>query len=149
MLTTGYIVISYRQLTPQKRYQCSIDLGANVLRVQNTEVPFLPEHELPKNELQRDIQAAQHASDAQAGSSSGPSQSTSASAGAGPSTFPGSGNVIGSTPSAIVAPKVGNSSTAVPTGAVDAGRAGTVNENDVQTVSVLYLKIDSVQRCVC
>ncbi|OCF42842.1 DNA damage-inducible protein 1 [Kwoniella heveanensis CBS 569] len=30
-----------------KRHQCCIDLSTNTLRINNTEVPFLPEHELP------------------------------------------------------------------------------------------------------
>ena len=33
-----------------KRYQASIDLKKNALIIQDREIPFLPEHEIPKNE---------------------------------------------------------------------------------------------------
>ncbi|OCF56762.1 DNA damage-inducible protein 1 [Kwoniella mangroviensis CBS 10435] len=36
-----------------KRHQCCIDLSTNTLRINNTEVPFLPEHELPDKARRR------------------------------------------------------------------------------------------------
>ncbi|KAI9634425.1 snare binding protein [Dioszegia hungarica] len=125
-----------------KRYQCSIDLAANVLRIQQTEVPFLPDHELPQDGLQQEIQAAQDEAEVK----SGPSQASgsgSGSAAAGPSSasgsqFPGSGNVIGSTPSAVAASGFGGAAQGgaprAPVGAQDAARAGKVQEDDVQTL---------------
>lgn len=85
---------------------------------------------------------------------SGPSQASgsgSGSAAAGPSSasgsqFPGSGNVIGSTPSAVAASGFGGAAQGgaprAPVGAQDAARAGKVQEDDVQTVSESYGSFD-------
>lgn len=43
----------------QKRYQCSIDLAKNVLRLQSTEIPFLAEHELPDDLQERQLAQAE------------------------------------------------------------------------------------------
>lgn len=134
----------------QKRYQCNIDLANNVLRIQSTEIPFLAEHELPDDMLQRQVAHAEAAAAAASGSkpkapasagslaSSGPSSS----AGAGPSSFTGAGQRLGgtATPSITTGGPQGT-----PAGATDAAREGRVNEDDVQTVSPHFRLLES--RC--
>lgn len=83
-----------------KAHQACIDLEKNVLRIQNREVRFLSEHELP--DKARIVELGDEL----------PSETAGPSAGAGPSaaptgsrrsqpTFPGGGNTIGATPSPV------------------------------------------------
>ena len=83
------------QLMSQKRHQCCIDLSTNTLRINNTEVPFLSEHELPEKARQMEEPEA-----AEGGPSAGGKQTLP-----GPSAtkteFPGSGQPLGAKPSSI------------------------------------------------
>ncbi|GAA6029986.1 hypothetical protein JCM8097_009202 [Rhodosporidiobolus ruineniae] len=101
-----------------KRYQCSIDLKKNALIIQEREIPFLPEHEIPKSKYEEEFEldaegnpvpkgtAAGTISSATSAVSSNPAAASSSSS-AGPSTsFPGSGRALGTSPSsAPPAPK--------------------------------------------
>lgn len=67
-----------------RRYQCSIDLHKNVLRfgsIDNAELPFLADHELPARLRRED-------SDSQAGGSGGIGAGVGAGAASGPATLP-------------------------------------------------------------
>ena len=90
-----------------KRYQACIDLSRNVLRIQDREVRFLAEHELPRNALEEEMEADEHgnvkvpASQASAGAALGAAASASAAAlgpaavqGSATQKFPGSGNTL-------------------------------------------------------
>ncbi|KAG9030357.1 DNA damage-inducible protein 1 [Tulasnella sp. JGI-2019a] len=79
-----------------KAHQACIDLEKNVLRIRGREVPFLPEHELPKSALHETGELVEEGA-SQTGGSSSP--------GAGPSSsappqihFPGTGHALGSNP---------------------------------------------------
>lgn len=72
-----------------KAHQACIDLEKNVLRIRDREVPFLPEHELPKNALGQDAELADTPS--QSGPAPGPSSSQP--------RFPGAGQALSSAPS--------------------------------------------------
>ncbi|THH27645.1 hypothetical protein EUX98_g6548 [Antrodiella citrinella] len=73
-----------------KAHQACIDLGKNVLRIQDREVKFLAEHELP--DKARSLDAGVPDGDApQAGPSSNPQSPP-------PQPFPGSGHTIGGIP---------------------------------------------------
>ncbi|KAF8956718.1 hypothetical protein BDZ97DRAFT_154576 [Flammula alnicola] len=72
-----------------KAHQACIDLEKNVLRIQGREVSFLSEHELP--DKARDPPNLEQLTEVS--SPSGPSTSTPA-----PTTFPGGGRTIGSSP---------------------------------------------------
>ncbi|GAA5954923.1 hypothetical protein JCM3765_007814 [Sporobolomyces pararoseus] len=87
-----------------KRHQACIDLAQNALVIQGRKIPFLAEHELPKNqfpEVEVDENGNVIASNEIPGvtttgstSASNPSSSTATKA-----PFPGSGNTLGSNPS--------------------------------------------------
>ncbi|KAG8882379.1 DNA damage-inducible protein 1 [Tulasnella sp. 403] len=72
-----------------KAHQACIDLEKGVLRIRGHEVGFLPEHELPKSSLH---EAGELVDQPQASQPAGPSSA--------PSHFPGSGNTLGTSPSA-------------------------------------------------
>lgn len=127
-----------------KRYQCSIDLAKNVLRLQSTEIPFLAEHELPDDLLQRQVAQAEAAAKT-AGGVPGSPQSPQASFGSSGSAGPSrSGPAQGGQPSFSGAgqrlgggriPSVGaGGPQGVPAGASDAARGGKVKEDDIQTL---------------
>jgi len=83
-----------------KAHQACIDLKKGVLRIQDREVKFLPEHELPDNAR---IMFSGHVDE-----QPGPSTSSAASrggAGPGQSSFPGSGQTLGTTRNTPVAAK--------------------------------------------
>ncbi|GAA5976776.1 hypothetical protein JCM5350_007244 [Sporobolomyces pararoseus] len=88
-----------------KRHQACIDLAQNALVIQGRKIPFLAEHELPKNqfaEIEVDENGNVISTDEIPGVTT--SSSTSASNPASSSTatktpFPGSGNTLGSNPS--------------------------------------------------
>jgi DNA damage-inducible protein 1 len=84
----------------QKRHQCCIDLSTNSLRINNTEVPFLSEHELPaKAHRMGQEEVADELSDAAgAGKSAGVAGPSSAK-----KEFPGSGQSLGATPKSSAA----------------------------------------------
>ncbi|RXK37373.1 DNA damage-inducible protein 1 [Tremella mesenterica] len=76
-----------------KRHQCCIDLSTNSLRIRGTDIPFLPEHELPdKARRQREAEVASEVGDAATrGLNPGlasPAQETR--------QFPGAGAALGS-----------------------------------------------------
>ena len=69
-----------------RRYQCSIDLHKNVLRfgsINNAELPFLADHELPARLRRED-------SDEQAGGSAGVGEGVGMGSASGPATLPNS-----------------------------------------------------------
>ena len=70
-----------------KAYQSVIDLTKNVLRIQDREVPFLAEHELPEKARMEPLPDDL----ATPAPSTAPTPT--------PASFPGGGNVIGSAPS--------------------------------------------------
>lgn len=75
-----------------KAHQACIDLEKNVLRIQGREVKFLAEHELPAK-----AREFNHGEESPVPSSTSPAPQGSRSI---PSSFPGSGNTIGSAPAA-------------------------------------------------
>jgi DNA damage-inducible protein 1 len=77
----------------QKRHQCNIDLSTNTLRINNTEVPFLAEHELPEK-ARRMGQPEEDA--ATSGAVAGPSSTPAK------TEFPGSGQSLGAKPAGSV-----------------------------------------------
>ncbi|BGO88867.1 hypothetical protein NBRC10512_002223 [Rhodotorula toruloides] len=98
-----------------KRHQCCIDLRQDALVIQDRKVPFLPEHELPKGELQEyELDANGNpvpvgtvdSSLSNASAAAGPSApSTSSAAPTTGSSFPGSGRTLGQSPNASPDPK--------------------------------------------
>ena len=149
----------------QKRYQCSIDLSKNVLRLQSTEIPFLAEHELPDDLQERQLAQAEASAKTAGGlfgasaagvsasgsgvagpsavggsSAAGPSRSSAGQTG--PGSFGGAGQRLGGAAKQPSASGTAGSQQqqrqqeqGVPAGAVDAAREGRVKEDDVQTVS--------------
>src|ERR1700733_10236895 len=84
-----------------KAHQACIDLKKGVLRIQDREVKFLPEHELPDN-------ARIMFSGANVDEQPGPSTSSAAprgGAGPGQPSFPGSGQALGASRNTRVAAK--------------------------------------------
>ncbi|BGP53168.1 hypothetical protein JCM8202_003683 [Rhodotorula sphaerocarpa] len=91
-----------------KRHQCCIDLRRNALIIQEREVPFLPEHELPRpgqeefeldgdgNPVPVGSAAVSLGSNAAASTSGSAGSATPSSSATG---FPGSGRTLGSSPS--------------------------------------------------
>lgn len=120
-----------------KRHQCCIDLSTNTLRINNTEVPFLAEHELPDKARRRgEAQVAGEMGDA-AGKGL---KAGVASPKLGKKMFPGEGHALGAGSSTGPGTSAGNASaTATRTG----GAAGVPTpssrwkEEDIQTVSRL------------
>nr|XP_019050749.1 DNA damage-inducible protein 1 [Kwoniella bestiolae CBS 10118]OCF29679.1 DNA damage-inducible protein 1 [Kwoniella bestiolae CBS 10118] len=114
-----------------KRHQCCIDLSTNTLRINNTEVPFLAEHELPDKARRR--------GEAEMADELGDAASQGVRAGVASPTipkreFPGSGQALGGG---------GSSSTSGQTGggpATGAGPGGSgsgavkVKEEDIKTL---------------
>ncbi|BGP29372.1 DNA damage-inducible protein 1 [Rhodotorula toruloides] len=98
-----------------KRHQCCIDLRQDALVIQDRKVPFLPEHEIPKGELQEyELDANGNpvpvgtvdSSLSNASAAAGPSAlSTSSAAATSGSSFPGSGRTLGQSPNASPNPK--------------------------------------------
>ncbi|GAA6015574.1 hypothetical protein JCM10207_008132 [Rhodosporidiobolus poonsookiae] len=102
-----------------KRYQCSIDLKQNALIIQDRQIPFLSEHEIPKSsyeDVELDAQgnpvpagtAASTLSSATSAVSSNPAAQTSsasASSSSASKPFPGSGRALGSSPAGTPDPK--------------------------------------------
>jgi DNA damage-inducible protein 1 len=77
-----------------KAHQACIDLQKNVLRIQDREVVFLPEHELPERARMEHMPDELAPPGGNPGGNPGPSGSQSQ-----PRTqFPGSGNTLGSAP---------------------------------------------------
>ncbi|GAA5979212.1 hypothetical protein JCM10908_002839 [Rhodotorula pacifica] len=119
-----------------KRHQCCIDLRRNALIIQEREVPFLPEHELPRpaqEEYELDAEGnpvpvgsnASKLSNAAASTStaSNPSASLGGASGSG---FPGSGRTLGSSPAATPQPKrVRSGSPSAPPAATGSAATGT------------------------
>lgn len=102
----------------QKRHQCCIDLSTNTLRINNTEVPFLSEHELPDKARRREVaDIAEEMGDA---ASQGKKAGVAGDA-VGQTGFPGSGQAVGGS---------GTSSSSIP-------KSGTEQfaDADIQTVS--------------
>ncbi|GAA5894531.1 Ddi1p [Sporobolomyces salmoneus] len=89
-----------------KRHQACIDLAQNALVIQGRKIPFLAEHELPKNQF-AEIEVDENGNvvgtnEIPGVTTTGSSSSTSNSAASSSSAqkpFPGSGNTLGSTPS--------------------------------------------------
>ena len=92
-----------------KRYQACIDLSRNVLRIQEREVRFLAEHELPRNALDEELEVDGQgnvkipASQANAGAARGAAAAASAAAlgtaaveSSSSQRFPGSGKTLAS-----------------------------------------------------
>lgn len=97
-----------------RRYQCSIDLHKHVLRfgsINNAELPFLAEHELP-DRLQREL------SDKQAGGSGRLDADAGAGPSSGPAAIPSAATPSAATPSVAVpsatAPNAARRNAAVP-----------------------------------
>jgi DNA damage-inducible protein 1 len=88
----------------KKRHQCCIDLSKNTLRINNTEVSFLAEHELP--EKARRLGEPEEAVEPGAASGSGKQSSGGSSTNTGPSKteFPGSGQPLGAMPAGAAPP---------------------------------------------
>lgn len=86
-----------------KAHQACIDLGKNVLRIQNTEVRFLSEHELPDKARYMDGGEDATAAVPPSGNA-GPG--ASASSRPATSSFPGGGHTLASTPSAPPPPRM-------------------------------------------
>lgn len=82
-----------------KAHQACIDLEKNVLRIQGREVRFLPEHELPDSA--RFFEGSPESTSSTVGASGSGSGSRGKNPGgtSGASTFPGSGQTLGSAPS--------------------------------------------------
>ncbi|RSH90394.1 DNA damage-inducible protein 1 [Saitozyma podzolica] len=120
-----------------KRHQCCIDLSTNTLRIQNTEIPFLAEHELPDKARRRgeaDI-AEELGEAASQGIQAGVASPTQAK-----KSFPGQGQSLGAGASGS---GDASSSAAGGAGAGPSGTGGTtvptnteskVKEDDVQTL---------------
>ncbi|GAA5850718.1 hypothetical protein JCM8547_009067 [Rhodosporidiobolus lusitaniae] len=128
-----------------KRYQCSIDLKENALIIQDRKIPFLPEHEIPKNKYEEEFEldaqgnpvpagasastlssAASAISSNPAASTSGSTSSSSSSSSSSfaPSTsFPGSGRSLGASPSSAPATKRVKSSSPPPPSASSSSAA--------------------------
>lgn len=123
------------QLIFQKRHQCCIDLSTNTLRINNTEVPFLAEHELPdKSRRLGEAEVADEMSGAagqgvRAGVASPQSQKKE---------FPGSGNALGggSGPSSSIGPGVSRS--------IQPARppSSQFPESDIESVRPVILTLD-------
>jgi DNA damage-inducible protein 1 len=75
-----------------KAHQACIDLAKNVLRIQDREVGFLSEHELPDKARNTELTPEQEALIA-SGSPSGLNPSSTS-----PSSFPGGGHTLGAAP---------------------------------------------------
>nr|XP_019007569.1 DNA damage-inducible protein 1 [Kwoniella pini CBS 10737]OCF46350.1 DNA damage-inducible protein 1 [Kwoniella pini CBS 10737] len=112
-----------------KRHQCCIDLSTNVLRISNTEVPFLAEHELPEKARRR--------GEAELADEMGEAASQGIKAGVANPTipkkdFPGSGQSLGG---ASAGPS-SSASTRVPPGGQSLGARSSggsnVREEDIQ-----------------
>ncbi|GAA5838734.1 hypothetical protein JCM3766R1_001575 [Sporobolomyces carnicolor] len=83
-----------------KRHQACIDLAQDALVIQGRKIPFLAEHELPKNqfaEVEVDENGSVIATDEIPGVTTSSSSTASSSAPSKP--FPGSGNTLGTAPS--------------------------------------------------
>ena len=113
----------------QKRHQCCIDLSTNTLRINSTEVPFLPEHELP--ESVRRLGEAEVADEMSSAAGEGVHAGV-ASPEAQKKEFPGSGHALGGSGSGS-----GPSATGGQPRAVQAGRpaASQFPEADIEAVS--------------
>ncbi|KAG8982064.1 DNA damage-inducible protein 1 [Tulasnella sp. 425] len=104
-----------------KAHQACIDLEKNVLRIRGREVPFLAEHDLPKNSLGQDTELADTPSHSSA-PTPGPSSSQP--------RFPGAGNTLASNSSP--SPGLGSQPTNL------LGRAGPqFPEKDIETLMAL------------
>lgn len=117
-----------------KRHQCCIDLSTNTLRINNTEVPFLSEHELPDKARRRgEAQVAGEMGDA-AGQGV---KAGVASPKIGKKTFPGEGHALGAGSSTGPGTATGSASA---TGARTGGTASVPSpsnrwkEDDIQTL---------------
>ncbi|BGP00857.1 DNA damage-inducible protein 1 [Rhodotorula toruloides] len=133
-----------------KRHQCCIDLRQDALVIQDRKVPFLPEHEIPKGELQEyELDANGNpvpvgtvdSSLSNASAAAGPSApSTSSAAATSGSSFPGSGRTLGQSPNASPNPKRVRSSSpsAAPSSAAQpassTGLPNGINEEAVQSL---------------
>lgn len=129
-----------------KRHQCCIDLSTNTLRINNTEVPFLSEHELPDKARRRgEAQVAGEMGDA-AGQGV---KAGVASPKIGKKTFPGEGHALGAGSSTGPGTATGSASA---TGARTGGTASVPSpsnrwkEDDIQTVSRLMRYVAFVLR---
>ncbi|KAG8883450.1 DNA damage-inducible protein 1 [Tulasnella sp. 331] len=117
-----------------KAHQACIDLEKNVLRIRGREVPFLPEHELPRSALNEMGELAEEGGSQPGGSSSG--------SGPGPSTapsqtqFPGHGNTLGST-AAQQSRNTPQPHQQAPAPARSAGGQSTFSESDISTLESL------------
>nr|KIR48640.1 DNA damage-inducible protein 1 [Cryptococcus bacillisporus CA1280] len=117
-----------------KRHQCCIDLSTNTLRINNTEVPFLAEHELPDKARRRgEAQVAGEMGDA-AGKGL---KAGVASPKLGKKMFPGEGHALGAGSSTGPGTSAGNASAT----ATRTGGAASVptpssrwGEEDIQTL---------------
>ena len=113
----------------QKRHQCCIDLSTNTLRINTTEVPFLPEHELPDN-IRRQGEAA--VADEMGSAAGGGVHAGVASPKSQKKPFPGSGTALGG-PSSAPAPAAASGQ---PNPAQSGRPAGPqFPESDIETVS--------------
>lgn len=110
-----------------KRHQCCIDLSTNTLRIQDTEIPFLPEHELPEKARRRDAaDIAQEMGDAASqGVHAGVASPTREKA----TPFPGVGNTVGKSS----ASGSGSGTTATRT-TTASSQGGSKRDTDIQTL---------------
>ncbi|GFZ43430.1 DNA damage-inducible protein 1 [Saitozyma sp. JCM 24511] len=118
-----------------KRHQCCIDLSTNTLRIQNTEIPFLAEHELPDKARRRgEADIAEELGDAASqGIQAGVASPTQAK-----KSFPGQGQSLGAGASGSGAASSSGAGGAGPSGTggttVPTNTESRVKEEDVQTL---------------
>jgi DNA damage-inducible protein 1 len=92
-----------------KAHQACIDLKKNVLRIQDREVRFLPEHELPDNARISEA-GLEVVGPSTHSSAAGPSSSAPPSSHGGQPSFPGAGHTLGTPVAGHPAPTQGTPS---------------------------------------
>lgn len=115
-----------------KAHQACIDLGKGVLRIQNREVRFLSEHELPDKARIMDAGADDPAAPPTAGPSSTSNTAAAPSNPAPATSFPGGGHAVGA--SAAGTPRAAVAAQRRAPAAIPAQRTSQYPESDIATL---------------